>query len=156
MMTQKCGCRGLRVGHKGAIAGVAGVGAAIVLMAVVMIGLTRPAAALPAFARQTGQPCGKCHTDFPSLTPFGRRFKLGGYTLGGGEFRTTPWPSSDDSKTATDKMRGYANSFDSAKDDSADKGWVPPIAMMTSGLDYIAYNRFEGTTAGAGGHNTST
>jgi hypothetical protein len=100
-------------------------------MAAIMVGLTRPVAALPAFARQTGQPCGKCHTDFPSLTPFGRRFKLGGYTLGGGEFRTTPWPSSDDSKTATDKMRSYANSMESAKDDSADKGWVPPIAMMT-------------------------
>jgi hypothetical protein len=131
---QRRGCRGLRVGDKGAIAGVAGVaaaGAAIVLTAVLIMGLTRPAAALPAFARQTGQPCGKCHTDFPSLTPFGRRFKLGGYTLGGGEFRTTPWPSADDSKTATDKMRSNANSLDSAKDEGADKGWVPPIAMMT-------------------------
>ena len=40
--------------------------------------------ALPAFARQTGQPCASCHTAFPELTPFGRRFKLGGYTLEGG------------------------------------------------------------------------
>lgn len=48
--------------------------------------------ALPSFARQTGQSCGACHTDFPGLTPFGRRFKLGGYTLGGGDFRTTPLP----------------------------------------------------------------
>src|SRR6202023_3557132 len=84
-MMQRRGCRGLRVGPKGAIAGFAAVGAAIFLTAMVMIGLTLPAAALPAFARQTGQPCGKCHTDFPSLTPFGRRFKLGGYTLGGGD-----------------------------------------------------------------------
>jgi len=44
-----------------------------------------PASALPSFARQTGQPCAACHTAFPQLTPFGRRFKLGGYTLGGGE-----------------------------------------------------------------------
>ena len=43
------------------------------------------ATALPSFARQTGQPCMACHTAFPELTPFGRRFKLGGYTLGGGE-----------------------------------------------------------------------
>jgi len=35
-----------------------------------------PAQALPSFARQTGQPCGTCHTDFPALTPYGRRFKL--------------------------------------------------------------------------------
>jgi hypothetical protein len=44
-----------------------------------------PAAeAVPSFARQTGQPCATCHTAFPELTPFGRRFKLGGYTAGGG------------------------------------------------------------------------
>jgi hypothetical protein len=49
-----------------------------------------PAQALPSFARQTGQPCGTCHTDFPALTPYGRRFKLLGYTTGGGQFRTTP------------------------------------------------------------------
>jgi hypothetical protein len=40
------------------------------------------AAALPSFARQTGLACGGCHTEFPQLTPFGRRFKLNGYTLG--------------------------------------------------------------------------
>jgi hypothetical protein len=42
------------------------------------------AQAIPSFARQTGQPCASCHTQFPELTPFGRRFKLGGYTMGGG------------------------------------------------------------------------
>jgi len=39
------------------------------------------AAALPAFARQTGMSCAMCHTVFPQLTPYGRRFKLNGYTL---------------------------------------------------------------------------
>jgi hypothetical protein len=43
------------------------------------------AKAVPSFARQTGQPCAACHTAFPELTPFGRRFKLNGYTLGGGD-----------------------------------------------------------------------
>ena len=52
------------------------VGAAVVLP-------TRPASAIPSFARQTGQPCASCHSAFPQLTPFGRRFKLNGYTLGG-------------------------------------------------------------------------
>jgi hypothetical protein len=37
--------------------------------------------ALPSYARQTGLGCGVCHTEFPQLTPFGRRFKIGGYTL---------------------------------------------------------------------------
>jgi hypothetical protein len=55
---------------------------------------TKPAQALPSFARQTGQPCGTCHTDYPALTPYGRRFKLLGYTTGGGKFRTTPFPTS--------------------------------------------------------------
>ena len=53
---------------------------------VALIALTgRPdmARAVPSFARQTGQPCSACHTSFPELTPFGRRFKLSGYTLGG-------------------------------------------------------------------------
>ena len=43
----------------------------------------RHAVSLPLYARQTGQPCATCHTAFLELTPFGRRFKLGGYTLGG-------------------------------------------------------------------------
>lgn len=38
--------------------------------------------AVPSFARQTGMDCAACHTSFPELTPFGREFKLNGYTLG--------------------------------------------------------------------------
>ena len=48
------------------------------------------ASAIPSFARQTGQPCAACHTAFPELTPFGRRFKLGGYVLGGGDSKIPP------------------------------------------------------------------
>jgi hypothetical protein len=90
-------------------------------------GFAPPAQALPSFARQTGQPCGTCHTDFPALTPFGRRFKLLGYTTGGGKFRTTPFPSSDDARAAADRLRNYAK--DSGRDE-ADKPWVPPVSMM--------------------------
>ena len=41
------------------------------------------AAAVPAFAVQTGQPCQACHVGGfgPQLTPFGRDFKLRGYTI---------------------------------------------------------------------------
>ncbi len=38
--------------------------------------------ALPVFARQTGQECIACHVSFPELTPYGRYFKLTGYTIG--------------------------------------------------------------------------
>jgi hypothetical protein len=43
----------------------------------------RPAAAVPAFAEQTGRNCAACHVGGfgPELTQFGREFKLGGYTL---------------------------------------------------------------------------
>lgn len=40
--------------------------------------------AIPLFARQTGFECSQCHGggNFPELTPFGRNFKLTGYTMG--------------------------------------------------------------------------
>jgi hypothetical protein len=43
----------------------------------------QPASAVPAFAEQTGQNCKSCHVGGfgPQLTPFGREFKLRGYTL---------------------------------------------------------------------------
>lgn len=41
-----------------------------------------PALAVPSFARQTGQECAACHVSFPELTPYGRYFKLTGYTIG--------------------------------------------------------------------------
>ena len=43
----------------------------------------KPAQAVPAFAEQTGRNCAACHVGGfgPQLTPFGREFKLGGYTL---------------------------------------------------------------------------
>jgi len=50
----------------------------------------QPASAVPSFARQTGQPCAACHTAFPELTPFGRRFKLSGYTMQGGDAKFPP------------------------------------------------------------------
>ena len=46
--------------------------------------LPGPAQAIPAFNRQTGQNCVACHAggQFPELTPYGRMFKLTGYTIG--------------------------------------------------------------------------
>ena len=50
------------------------------------------AKAVPAFASQTGQACSACHVGSygPELTPFGRSFKLGGYTLQGGDGKIMP------------------------------------------------------------------
>lgn len=36
--------------------------------------------AVPSMGRQTGMQCSSCHTVFPELTPFGRQFKLRGFS----------------------------------------------------------------------------
>src|SRR5512138_592035 len=97
-----------------------------------LIGFAQPAKALPSFARQTGQPCGTCHTDFPALTPFGRRFKLLGYTTGGGPFRTTPFDSKAgrDARAEYEKMQGYVKALPAQPVSEAEKEYVPPISMM--------------------------
>jgi hypothetical protein len=54
------------------------------LLALTVVGLTAAGAlAVPSFAVQTGQPCSACHVGGfgPQLTPFGREFKMNGYTL---------------------------------------------------------------------------
>ena len=48
-----------------------------------MLSDSETADAVPSFARQTGYYCSTCHTVQPELTPFGRQFKLNGYTQGG-------------------------------------------------------------------------
>jgi hypothetical protein len=48
------------------------------------------AGALPLYARQTGQECAACHNGFPELTPYGRLFKLNGYTFRGGQSDLPP------------------------------------------------------------------
>jgi hypothetical protein len=90
---------------------IAGIVAVVLLVtAAASIVQSTPANALPSYARQTGQPCGSCHTDFAGLTPFGRRFKIGGYTMGGGNYRSTIFPTDDPATNA--------------------KPYVPPVATM--------------------------
>ncbi len=57
------------------------------LAAFVAVAAARPAHAVPSYAAQTGQPCTACHVGAygPQLTPFGRAFKISGYTLTGGD-----------------------------------------------------------------------
>jgi hypothetical protein len=47
------------------------------------VSFSEMAAAVPAFAVQTGQPCASCHVGGfgPQLTQFGREFKMNGYTM---------------------------------------------------------------------------
>src|SRR5271168_1983218 len=95
--------------HSGLISAVTSI---LVLAGLLVISYAPSAEALPSYARQTGQPCGTCHTDFAGLTPYGRRFKIDGYATGGGQYRTTLFPSFEDT------------------DSSQQKPWVPPVSMM--------------------------
>ncbi len=54
----------------------------LALCAAALALVTMAARAVPAYARQTGQNCVACHVSFPELTPYGRWFKLSGYTIG--------------------------------------------------------------------------
>ncbi len=63
------------------------------LIALAWLGLhATVASAMPSFARQTQQPCTGCHVGGfgPQLTPFGRQFKLSGYTLKVGDDGSLP------------------------------------------------------------------
>lgn len=104
-----------------------------VAIGIINFAVSDSARALPSFARQTGQPCGTCHTDYPGLTPYGRLFKLGGYTAGGGKYRSTLFPSQSDSTKA---LTAYAKKWGSnlptkaPSDTSEDNPYAPPISMM--------------------------
>lgn len=57
---------------------------AFIACALLLASWSMPASAVPVFNRQTGQNCVACHAggQFPDLTPYGRIFKLTGYTIG--------------------------------------------------------------------------
>lgn len=70
---------------------------------------------VPSFSRQTGLACSACHFQFPQLTPFGRLFKLNGYTL--------------------TSLSTIGQGGDSAAHESLKLSPIPPIAaMLVTGL----------------------
>ena len=62
------------------------------LALIVAAGGASPALAVPSFGQQTGLPCQACHVGGfgPQLTPFGREFKLHGYTQRSGNAFVVP------------------------------------------------------------------
>lgn len=86
---------------------------ALTLGALLAVLLPQQAQALPTFARQTGQNCVACHTggQFPELTPYGRMFKMTGYTIGE---RTMP--------LSVMGVASYASVANTGKSDTADAG----------------------------------
>ena len=61
-------------------------GAILVAFLAVVIAVPQEAAAVPAFARQTGMACTACHFQhYPAINAFGRSFKQGGFTMKGAQ-----------------------------------------------------------------------
>ncbi len=104
----------MRLLRLGAVATLWAIGASALML------VAQPARAIPPFARQTGLACEACHTLPPELTPFGRRFKLSGYTL------TTRPP--------------LVNDIDDYKRNTLWLTDLPGIAVLAQ-LNYSHYNR---------------
>lgn len=69
---------------KKAFALVCGTAATIMVVGAMSLIDSRPAAAKPEFAAQTGKPCGTCHENPAGggkLKPFGEKFKANGFKL---------------------------------------------------------------------------
>jgi hypothetical protein len=96
---------------------------------------------LPSFARQTGMSCNACHTVWPELTPFGRTFKLGGYTFstasGSEPYRPPIAAMFQASATSLQKNNGILTDgvapFDNATDSTTDKIDFPQQASIFYG-----------------------
>ncbi len=59
------------------------IGSIVAAVGIAILIPTPNAHGVASFARQTGLPCSSCHLTYPELTPFGRMFKLNGYTTTG-------------------------------------------------------------------------
>ena len=85
----------------------------LILGLVYVVAPVENAWAIPSFARQTGLQCNECHTIYPQLTPFGRQFKLNGYTLGDSPIyeKLSAWAQGSFNHTAKDQPGGAAPHF---------------------------------------------
>ncbi|MGO9547627.1 MAG: cytochrome C [Rhodomicrobium sp.] len=111
----------------------------------------QPASAVPAYARQTGQPCATCHTAFPELTPYGRQFKLMGYTAGG--TRCGDGSALTNEQQVPLSVMAWPATFTSYKDKAAnptsppgsfnDNDWIPgQFSLFVAGQYYCNVGGF--------------
>jgi hypothetical protein len=117
------------------------------LFAVLML-FVRPALAVPSFAEQTGQPCAACHVGAfgPQLKPFGRDFKLHGYTASDGGKHFPPIAASiygSFTHTQADQPGGAARWFapnDNAALDQASLYYAGAISKHWGGFIQVTYD----------------
>jgi hypothetical protein len=74
----------VQVHVKSVLALVCGTAAAILIAGTMSLTVSQPASALPAYAQQTGKPCGFCHQNPAgggALKPAGEKFKANDHKL---------------------------------------------------------------------------
>ena len=74
----------VQVHVKNVLALVCGAAAAILIAGTMSLTISQPASALPAYAQQTGKPCGFCHQNPAgggALKPAGEKFKANDHKL---------------------------------------------------------------------------
>jgi hypothetical protein len=90
--------------------------------------------AVPSFKGQTGLSCNVCHTVFPELTPFGRTFKLNGYTLSTSQKPyETKLPISAMIQASYTEQKGLSNRIDPYDDAPDAKFALPQQASLFYG-----------------------
>ena len=126
----------------------------MVVVASMLFSQQHRADAVPAFAAQTGQPCTACHIGGfgPQLTPFGRAFKITGYTQRGGSGWESHIPLSGMVMTSfthvgtsypADDVPQHYNSNDNPSLDQVSAFIAGGITSHTGGFIQMTYSGFD-------------
>ena len=108
-----------------------------------------PAAAVPSFAQQTGQPCQACHVSGfgPQLKPYGRDFKLYGYQSSDGKSKQLPialMMQASDTHTSADQNPPPAAHFGPNDNFAIDQISVFYAGKIGSGWGAFSQATFDG------------
>ena len=114
-----------------------------------VVALARPGLALPSFAGQSGQPCAACHIGAfgPQLTPFGRDFKLYGYTATDGKPHFPPIAvgvQTSFTRTNADQPGGAARWFAPNNNFAFDQGSIYYAGRIAPNLGGFVELNFSG------------
>ena len=114
--------------------------------------------AVPSFARQTGQNCVACHAggQFPELTPYGRLFKLTGYTIGQRALPLSAMAVLSANKVKVDDPAATGHAQDGKPIFSTASLFIAgKISDKTGGFVQLTYNNYTGDNGGNSGHTGS-
>ena len=115
-----------------------------------ILGMTAQSAhALPSFARQTGLECVACHVGGfgPQLTPYGMRFKMGGYSDSDGKSGHIPVSAmlrGSWTHTSKDQVGGAAPHYGANNNGTLDEASIFLAGKLADGLGAFAQTTYSG------------